>query len=369
MRKWHGIVLIVLSLLAVSVGQAGGAGAEHGGTAARIQVVSDGSKLVFADAAPFRDKQGIVFVPLRFVNDSLDAKALWEEKSKSVSIEGNGNAAELAVGSRVARVNGSERDIGAAVTVRNGRVYVPIRWVSEVLDRKVVWDADNATVHIWKPVSIDLMEQLAGPGAAPIHFSSQYAEAKDGKLFFKDERTMRPEGYFKGYLPEEKAVPDLRAKLYQMARLLTDQRAYTELRYDPSDSDGSPARVLIKYAKDELSSLIDGPYFQIAIYESVNLQSFVSQKVFGTLTVSRLEGETGRTTADPYVENRLRAGLVGLLGDEAGIGTHNWVMHLYRTLRQDDTLKNRNLSRRFDRIQADYMNEGNSVVTIHFSYL
>lgn len=107
------------------------------------------------DAAPYVDKaSGRTFVPIRYLAYGLGVAKEdvgWDGKARKVTLKKGGVAAELAVGSKVMRVNSAPRqmDVAPQLNAREGRTYLPARWVAEALGYEVDWDPQDRLVICW----------------------------------------------------------------------------------------------------------------------------------------------------------------------------------------------------------------------------
>ncbi|WP_134704078.1 copper amine oxidase N-terminal domain-containing protein [Ammoniphilus sp. YIM 78166] len=99
------------------------------------------------DAAPYI-KSGRTFVPIRFISEGLGAKVTWDDKSKTVTITEGTKTIRLTINSTTAVSNGKQVKLDAPAEIRNGRTFVPVRVISEVLGYKVDWNAAAKRVTI-----------------------------------------------------------------------------------------------------------------------------------------------------------------------------------------------------------------------------
>ncbi|WP_249861954.1 copper amine oxidase N-terminal domain-containing protein [Paenibacillus konkukensis] len=111
-----------------------------------VTVVMDGTKLWFPDAQAFIDENQRTLVPVRFVAEALGAKVGWEAESRSVPIQKDDQNIRLTISSHVATVNGEEVAFDTQAVMQGGRTFVPLRFVSEILDVAVEWDDKTTTV-------------------------------------------------------------------------------------------------------------------------------------------------------------------------------------------------------------------------------
>ncbi|MER1956823.1 MAG: stalk domain-containing protein [Solibacillus sp.] len=85
-------------------------------------------------------------VPLRSVFEALGATVSWDGEYKRITAERHDNKKiTLTVDSNKALVNGTEETIDVPAKVFNGKTYVPLRFVSQVLGASVDWQTVSTT--------------------------------------------------------------------------------------------------------------------------------------------------------------------------------------------------------------------------------
>jgi len=99
------------------------------------------------DQDPIID-DGRVLVPLRQIVESLGASVNWDPGTETVTAQKSNVKLVLQVGKRVAYCNEQSIDIDAAPILKNGRVLVPARLISESFGAVVNWDNTNRKVNI-----------------------------------------------------------------------------------------------------------------------------------------------------------------------------------------------------------------------------
>lgn len=95
---------------------------------------------------PFVSGVGRTMVPFRFLGESIGAKVDYtlDEVSggvKTVSYVLDGKSIVLTIGSKTAIVAGFEIELDAAPMIRDGRTYVPLRFVTDALGGEVSWNS------------------------------------------------------------------------------------------------------------------------------------------------------------------------------------------------------------------------------------
>ncbi len=109
-----------------------------------------GKAIVFVNGKP-QQEQGIiknnrVFVPVRVITEELGFKVNYNSVGKEISLKKLSNEIVLYVDKKTAHVNGVQGKIQVAPFVQGGATYVPLRLISEILGEKVEWDAKNKIV-------------------------------------------------------------------------------------------------------------------------------------------------------------------------------------------------------------------------------
>ncbi len=103
------------------------------------------------DVSPFI-KNGRTYVPVRFVTESLGAYVFWDQTDKRVTFQLYDTVVEMWVGKVRYFINNIPQTMDSPpLLVPPGRVMVPIRFVSEGLGSEVLWDGREKKVTIIYP--------------------------------------------------------------------------------------------------------------------------------------------------------------------------------------------------------------------------
>ena len=116
-----------------------------------IDLIVDGKRVTLPDTEPYIDDAGNTMVPIRFVSEKLGADVKWDNAKQIVTIIHRGNTIVMPVGSKKVTVNGSEISLDTMAIKKEGRVVVPLRFVSETLNAEVKWDGAWSAVKIVSP--------------------------------------------------------------------------------------------------------------------------------------------------------------------------------------------------------------------------
>ncbi|MBP3967145.1 stalk domain-containing protein [Paenibacillus lignilyticus] len=98
-------------------------------------------------ATPYVD-QGVTMVPFRAIFEALNLKIDWDKKSRTVTGWNAYTRIELKVGSLAAKVNGNQTMMQTPAEIKDGAVYVPLRFVGEETGNRVTWHAAARNIDI-----------------------------------------------------------------------------------------------------------------------------------------------------------------------------------------------------------------------------
>lgn len=113
---------------------------------ARTRIVIDGRPL--APDPPAILVSGHLLAPLRAAADRLGASVDWRPDSRTASVRKGPVRVDFSIGERRAVVDSRTMSLDAAPIVRDGRVFVPLRFLAEALSADVRWDARTRTAYV-----------------------------------------------------------------------------------------------------------------------------------------------------------------------------------------------------------------------------
>jgi len=101
-------------------------------------------------AAPYL-KNGRVMVPIRFISEALGFRVEWDNIFKIVSIYVGDKRMRLQVGNKTADLFGSPYALDVSPEIVNNTTFVPLRFISENFGASVTWDSKLQIVRIIYP--------------------------------------------------------------------------------------------------------------------------------------------------------------------------------------------------------------------------
>lgn len=141
-----------------------------------ITVTLDGEKIEFPDAKPYIWKDRTL-VPIRFVSEAMKANVSWSGDEQEVTIVKGKDTIISHILSSKATLNGVIYTFDVPAMIKEDRTFVPLRFISELLNCDVDWNEETYTVTITSPP-----EPVAFPEPElTVHFPENPYE---GKLFW-----------------------------------------------------------------------------------------------------------------------------------------------------------------------------------------
>ncbi|AIQ55405.1 copper amine oxidase N-terminal domain-containing protein [Paenibacillus sp. FSL R7-0331] len=98
-------------------------------------------------------KNGSLFIPLRYLGEAIGVKVTWDNAKKTLWIMDGDNTAVFWAGQSYMELNGERKNIGAPVFLDSGRVQVPVRFIAELLGWKVNYTPADGTVTLTKAMA------------------------------------------------------------------------------------------------------------------------------------------------------------------------------------------------------------------------
>ncbi|MCG0275349.1 MAG: glycosyl hydrolase family 18 protein [Thermosediminibacteraceae bacterium] len=111
-----------------------------------IRVFFEGQELKF-DVSP-RIKNNRVLVPIRHLSEKFGADVYWDEKTRTVTAEKESIKVVLKIGDVNAYVNGKPVKLDVPPMIIQGRTLVPVRFVGETFGAVVHWDDMQKAVYL-----------------------------------------------------------------------------------------------------------------------------------------------------------------------------------------------------------------------------
>jgi len=156
---------------------------------AEIKMKVEGKSVSFPDGKPYEDKVGRIQAPVRYLAEALGLSVNWDNGSQTVTFtpkdSAKGKSISLTVGQDWYDTAGVSYEMDTTATIKDGRIYAPVRFISEAFGVGVKWDSKTNTVNLGgeasnvsKKVKQFKAEVVAGTGKTPLTIKS-YSNTKD----------------------------------------------------------------------------------------------------------------------------------------------------------------------------------------------
>lgn len=106
-----------------------------------------GERLISLDVAPYI-KNGRVMVPAKLIGDIFSAKVIWYDRTQSCYIRYNGNLLIFYLKKDYIWFNGENKKMEVTPDIKSGRIFVPIKTLSEYMNLKLDWNGKSQTLRI-----------------------------------------------------------------------------------------------------------------------------------------------------------------------------------------------------------------------------
>ncbi|MGB4438328.1 MAG: copper amine oxidase N-terminal domain-containing protein, partial [Sedimentibacter sp.] len=94
-------------------------------------------------------ENGRTMVPLRAVFEVLNCDISWDAETSTAVVEKDSIKILIPANSNTAYINGVANNLDMPAKIVNDRIMVPLRFISEAIDKTVIWDDAEKTVLIY----------------------------------------------------------------------------------------------------------------------------------------------------------------------------------------------------------------------------
>lgn len=155
MKKWMKTAAVALTI----------AGVVNGGSAVKAAPSTTTTQKVFINGIYQDDVlnvNGRTMVQLRSFHDPAKISYTYETSTKTIIINNlvNKITVRLKDGLRTADINGKKIALDAPVTVKRGRTYIPVRFVTEMLGGTTTYDNKSKEVIVRTPTGEEQFQKL-----------------------------------------------------------------------------------------------------------------------------------------------------------------------------------------------------------------
>lgn len=114
-------------------------------------VTVDGQQLDSADYTTFINDDGSIMYPLRLISEGLGTEITWEATKESALLTNYNGEIWVNPFEKVATVNGVEKKLNESIALKNSRIYVDTKFISQILGARLEIDKDTLAISLIKP--------------------------------------------------------------------------------------------------------------------------------------------------------------------------------------------------------------------------
>lgn len=131
-------------------------------------------------------KDGRTLVPLRFISEGFGAKVDFNTKNQSITIKYANKTILLKIGKKNISINGKSSEMDVAASIYNNSTYIPLRYIGEALNKKVVY-LKNAEIQ---PYSLIIIRDVNATAIENLNLIRAYELLYQGKSIVYSDRFM-----------------------------------------------------------------------------------------------------------------------------------------------------------------------------------
>lgn len=110
----------------------------------KVKVQVNDNLVVFPDAQPYINENERALVPIRFITEQLGYQVDWQKINDDeiqVSLVNSKHTISLVTGQDEVWIDGKPEKMQTPAEYRQGRVFVPLRFISDLADLEIDWEA------------------------------------------------------------------------------------------------------------------------------------------------------------------------------------------------------------------------------------
>ncbi|MHB8062993.1 MAG: stalk domain-containing protein [Ruminiclostridium sp.] len=142
-----------------------------------ISVVVNDSKLNFPDAQPFVDANGRTQIPAKYIGQALGATVTWEGEEKKAIFTFGSKELILYIGEKSYEVDGETKQMDTTAILKDGRTFVPAKYIAEAFGANVKWDGPAGTVYVNRSLTTQAEEGKDVAAGTVVNNQAEFLEA------------------------------------------------------------------------------------------------------------------------------------------------------------------------------------------------
>lgn len=113
-----------------------------------ISVIVNDMKIKFPDAQPFVDSNNRTQTPAKFIAEELGATVVWNGQEQKATFKLGDSTLVLFINDANYTLNGKIKQMDTTALLKDGRTYVPAKYVAEAFGADVSWNSTKRTIYV-----------------------------------------------------------------------------------------------------------------------------------------------------------------------------------------------------------------------------
>lgn len=170
-----------------------------------ISIVVNNNKLNFPDAKPFVDKNGRTQTPAKYIGEALGATVVWNGKEQKAVFTFSDTQLVLYIGKKDYTLNGQTKQMDTTAVLKDGRTFVPAKYIAEAFGATIKWDGETNTVYVDRTLKTQIFEGKDVPDGTIVSNQAELHEAmKLATYTLQTKVVLKCDDYFKSNYDLEK---------------------------------------------------------------------------------------------------------------------------------------------------------------------
>ena len=142
-------------------------------------------------------KNDRTIVPIRFISEKLGANVVWNEIGRTAVLSLNGKEIRLTLDSNIMKVDGKDIMLEAGPIIKNGRMFIPLRAISEAFDKKVFWNDGLIIISDTENIiDIDSEKEILDEIVSRVNILPTVNSLENLKLLLQKSQENNPNQYY-----------------------------------------------------------------------------------------------------------------------------------------------------------------------------
>ncbi len=139
-----------------------------------VKISLNGALVSNDEYAPFIDENGRTMISIRWVGDELQFDTHWNETTQTATVQNGTDFIKLERNNHKISKNNTVIEMDTMPVLKNNRLFVPLKYVSQCLGFDVIWNKKENMVYVMQPERILWKNKNYGLLTPKGHNQSEY---------------------------------------------------------------------------------------------------------------------------------------------------------------------------------------------------